>query len=287
MTPKHASSSGSFRVARAIAASALVVLAAAGARLAAQAPAATPAAGAPAGAKRNIAGPGDYPLREKIVHLLSRDPDLSREPLTIILVNGGVVLSGEVKNCALERRALFIAAQTRGVINVTDEITVPRGNVADAELAKAATSLLSDAAGSLGLKDLDVQISDGVLTLKGTVKDIDSRAHAEEVAGAVLGVTRISNHLQAADAPSGADDAGLLKAVLAYLGDFHAFDYGGDITVKVQQKVVTLRGKAGLYMGRQKAALVASQVKGVEGVDNRIKVDPSVAPRKIQVRAEK
>jgi osmotically-inducible protein OsmY len=39
--------------------------------------------------------------------------------------------------------------------------------------------------------------------------------------------------------------------------------------------VVTLKGKVRLYMARQQAAVVASLVKGVARVDNRIKVDPA------------
>ncbi len=262
-----------------------------GPRLAAEsatpAPAPTPTGGAPAAPKRNIAGPGDYALREKIVHLIGRDPDLAQEAFTIVMVNGGAVYSGPIKTCALERRALMIAATLRGVVNVTDEMIVPRGDAPDDALAKAVTSRLSDAASSLELKDLDVQVSDGVLTLQGTVKDIASRMRAEEIAGAVLGITRISNRLRSADAPSGADDASIQKAVLEYLESFRTFDLPGDITVKVEHGVVTLKGRVSLCLGRQQAALAVSQVKGVAGVDNRLRVDPSIMPRQAQIQAEK
>src|SRR5881296_2048791 len=112
---------------------------------------AQPASPTPAGPKRNIGGPGDYPLREKLVHQVGRDAELGKERITIVLVNGGVVFSGEIRNCALRKRLLSLAATMRGIINVTDETTVPRGEVADAELAKAVTSVLSDAAAPLDL----------------------------------------------------------------------------------------------------------------------------------------
>src|SRR5881397_543947 len=229
MTAPRTSRSGPPPKARVIIACATLIFASpiTGPRLAAEsatpAPAPTPTGGAPAAPNRNIAGPGDYALREKIVHLIGRDPDLAQEAFTIVMVNGGAVYSGPIKTCALERRALMIAATMRGVVNVTDEMIVPRGDAPDDALAKAVTSRLSDAAASLELKDLDVQVVDGVLTLQGTVKEVASRLRAEDIAGTVLGVTRISNHLEPADAPSGADDESLLKAVVAYLGDFHAF----------------------------------------------------------------
>ena len=249
--------------------------------------AAQTAAPSPAAPKRNIGGPGDYSLREKIVHYIGRDPALAKEPITIVLVNGGVVFSGEIKSCALKKRVLSLAATMRGVINVTDEMTVPRGEVADAEMAKAVTALLSDAAASLDLKSLDVQVADGVLTLQGTVKDVLSRSHAEDIAGTVLGVTRISNHLKPADAPSAHDDASLLRAELDYLGNFRSFPYAAEMTVKVDQGVVTLKGKTNLFIGRQQAGLVASLVNGATRVDNRIKIDESLPPRTNRVQAEK
>jgi len=264
-------------------------LAAAAVVLAAATIVAGPAAQTPAPPvpKRNIAGPGDYSLREKLVHQISRDAELSRESISVVLVNGGAVFSGPIRSCSLRKRLLSIAATTRGVINVTDEMTVPRGEAADAELAKAVTSLLSDAASDLDLKDLDVQVADGVLTLQGTVKNVQARGRAEDIAGTVLGVTRVSNHLRPEDAPSGHDDPSLLHAAISYLGDFHAFAYPADITVKVEQGVVTLKGKTGLFMGRQQAGLVASCVGGAVRVDNRIRVDPSVLPGTRRVQAEK
>lgn len=244
-------------------------------------------ADAPGTPKRNIGGPGDYALREKIVQLIGRDPDLGRQTFTIILANGGAVFSGEIKTCALRKRALTIAALMRGVINVTDEMTVPRVDVPDSGLAKAVAALLGDASESLGLKDQDVKVEDGVLTLVGTVRDVAARGRAEDIAGTVLGIARISNRLVPAGAPAGSDDASLLKAVLAYLGDFRQFSFGGDITVRADQGVVTLKGRVGLYMARQQAAVVASLVKGVARVDNRIKVDPAFAGgRMARVQAE-
>ncbi|HKB08006.1 MAG TPA: BON domain-containing protein [Candidatus Polarisedimenticolia bacterium] len=246
------------------------------------APQAPPPAPAP---RRNIAGPGDYALREKLVRLISTDDALKEEQFRIILVNGGVVFSGPISNCAKRRRALTTAATIRGVVNVTDEMTVPRGDLPDAELAKAAVGLLGEASNELGLKDLDARVADGVLTLEGTVKDLASRTRAEEIAGGVLGINRISNRLRPANAPSGSDDASLQIAVTNYLGDFHNYGYASDLKVKVQQGVAVLTGRVALYLARQQAALAAAQVKGVVRVDNLIKIDPALTGRRTVVQA--
>lgn len=247
-------------------------------------PAAAPTA-TPGGPRRNIGGPGDYALREKILHYISVDPDLRTEKFDVVMVNGGAVYSGTIGNCALKKKALMIAATIRGVINVTDEMTVPRGTIADADLAKAVVGTLSDAADALGLQALDVQVADGVLTLKGRVKDMMARKNAEDYAGRVLGITRIANLLQPDDAPSGTDDTSLKKAVVSYLRDFRTFSMPADVTVAVKDGVVTLTGKTHLYMGRQLAAVVAGLVHGVARVDNRIHIDPSFPPREMRIQA--
>ncbi|HXU12595.1 MAG TPA: BON domain-containing protein [Candidatus Binatia bacterium] len=243
----------------------------------APAPAAPKQATAPAEPKRNIAGPGDYAIREKLMELFGRDAELGKEPFRLVLVNGGAIFSGEIKNCAARKRALSIAATTRGVVHVTDEMTVRRGDVPDAELAKAVTSILGDSAEGLELKDLDAKVEDGVLTLRGSVKDVFSRMRAEDVAGSVMGITSISNQLAPAGAPEGTDDASLTRAVIAFLSDFHQFAHGGDMTVRASQGVVTLKGRVALYMARQQASVVASLVKGVSRVENLLVVDPSFA----------
>ena len=236
------------------------------------APAPSPA---PASPKRNIAGPGDYVIRQKLMELYGRDPQLGKESFHLILVNGGAIFSGEINNCAAARRALSIAATTRGIINVTDEMTVRRGDVPDPELAKAVTAVLSDAAEGLGLKDLALKVEEGVLTLRGTVMDVGARTRSEELAGTVMGITRISNQLVPDHAPAGSDDASLTRAVIGFMSDFHQFAFGGDIKVRAEAGVVTLKGRVVLYMARQQAAVVASLVKGVSRVDNLLKVDPS------------
>ena len=132
---------------------------------------------------------------------------------------------------------------------------------------------------ALGLQNLAVTVQDSVATLEGSARDYASRVRAEEVAGTVAGLSRISNHLMPADAPSGSDDRALTSALIAYLGDFRNFGFPAQIKVKVEGGVATLGGRVGLYFARQQAAVLASLVKGISRVDNRIKVDTTLMPR--------
>jgi osmotically-inducible protein OsmY len=240
------------------------------------APAAPPAAeAAPAPPVRNIGGPGDFPLRERLVQRITKDPDLAGFRPAVALVNGGVIFSGPAPSWTMRRRVRAIAGAMRGVINVTDQMTTPRGDIKDQDLVKGIAAALSERKDVLELKDLDVTVQDGVATLRGTVKNFAARVRGEEIAGTVLGAT-IVNRLRPANTPSGTDDASLRKALAGWLGDFRDYPYPGDLDVQVKDGIATLTGEVGLYLGRQQAGTMAALVGGVKGVDNRIKVDPSL-----------
>ena len=234
---------------------------------------------APAKPIRNIGGPGDYGLRERLLHALGRDPDVKGIGLTLILVNGGAVLSGTVPNWTIKRRALVIAGTEVGIINVTDQMDIPRGSIKDEDIQKAITGLLTDSKDALGLKDLKVAVDESVVTLEGNVADFRSRVKAEEIAGTVLGATRIVNRLRPLSAPSGTDDASIRRAIGKYLSDFHEYLFSGDFTIKAKDGRVTLGGVVPLYIARQQAGNMAALVGGVREVVNEIDIDASIQMR--------
>src|SRR5262245_49998453 len=197
----------------------------------------TPSVEAPAPAPkkgRNIGGPGDHGLRSRLLQSMSTDPDLNRTGVKIVLVNGGVVYSGKMPHWTARRRALVLAGATRGIVNVTDQMEISRGDVPDSAIIKEMTGILKEHREPLGIKDLDVTVSDGVATLLGTVRDFAARVRAEEVSGRVLGVTRIVNRLRPLNAPAGTDDTTTRKAIGKYLGAPLAVPFRGQCRVTVR-----------------------------------------------------
>jgi osmotically-inducible protein OsmY len=240
------------------------------------APAAPATPAAPSTPVRNIGGPGDYGLRERLLHALGRDAEIKGVGLSLILVNGGAVFSGTVPTWTIKRRALVIAGTEVGIINVTDQMDIPRGSVKDADIQKAITGMLTESKDALGLKDLKVGVDESVVTLEGGVTDFRSRVKAEEIAGTVLGATRIVNRLRPASAPSGTDDASIRRAIGKYLSDFREYLYAGDFTIKAKDGRVTLGGVVPLYIARQQAGNMAALVGGVREVVNEIEIDASI-----------
>jgi len=230
----------------------------------------------PPAVSRNIGGPGDYGLREKLIKHMAHDADLSQGRLRVVLVNGGVVISGTAPHWTARRRALVMAGAERGVINVTDQMEIERGTVQDDAILKAMAALLENQKEPLGIKDLDISVSDGVATLSGTATSFATRVRAEEIVGTVLGATRVINRLRPRNAPSATDDASLRRALVKYLGDFREYPYPGEIEVDVKGGTARLTGRVPLYLARQQAGTMAVLVGGIREVDNRIVVDPSL-----------
>lgn len=235
---------------------------------------------------RNIGGPGDFALREKLIHRLSMDPEVLEQEVRLILVNGGVVLSGTVANCSIRLRILSTAASTLGVINVTDYMQVEGTELGDEALRNAVQDVLSDQVEPLGLEDLEVSVADGVATLSGTASDFIARVRAEEAAGTVLGVRRIENRLRPADAPSGSSDKSITEAVVEYLSRTQQFPYPSEIDVRTEDGVVTLTGSVRLHIGRRQAPMMVSFVGGVKRVDSRLVVNPSLGIVRTRIRPE-
>ena len=112
---------------------------------------------------RNIAGPGDYIIRQNLVERMGRDEALSQENFTLVLVNGGVVLSGPISSHALRLRVLRYAGFSRGVVNITDQLEVRGADLPDEALADAVRAELSGVAESLELENLEVMVEDSTV----------------------------------------------------------------------------------------------------------------------------
>ena len=235
----------------------------------------------------NIAGPGDYALRVRLVDRLSRDPDLTQERFDIVLVNGGAVFSGKISSFALRLKVLRIAGFIRGIVNVTDEFIIERADVSDEALRDAVVAVLSDNTVALELKDLGVEVEDAIVTLRGSVRRFPQRNQAEAMAGSVLGVTRVINRMTSLDVPDRSKHPALTDATVAYLMDYRAFPHLGQIDVAAEDGVVTLTGRVTFFHIRRQAAVMVGLIEGVTRVDNRLKVDPGLSLSRPQVKALK
>ena len=112
--------------------------------------------------------------------------------------DGVVMLRGKVDSPEAKSAALEIAKGIEGVKNVKNELQVvapsQRSEVA-ADDKVVAKNVQSKFKADPQLKNVKVEVNQGVVSLSGEVKSIDASAKASEVARSVAGVRSVKNDL--------------------------------------------------------------------------------------------
>ena len=120
---------------------------------------------------------------------------------------------------------------------------------------------------------LDVQVSEGVVHLAGTVDNAEEKRLAETEAKSVEGVSRVINDIKVGDASAGqmADDGTItakVKAKLAASAEINPFN----VDVATSQGVVSLMGRVKTAEQKAEAERIARETEGVRGVRNLLQV---------------
>lgn len=122
-----------------------------------------------------------------------------------------------------------------------------------------------------------VDVSDGKVTLSGSVSSLAQKIHAEKAAGRVYGVRAIAEDITVDLNPcSYRSDADIAHSVDNVLAWNSAVPQEG-ITVKVENGIVSLEGHVDWEFQRNAAARSITSLTGVRNVNNLIKVTPKVS----------
>lgn len=237
----------------------------------------------------------DDALKPRIEQALQADPSLKSSAISVQSVNQGVVLlAGTAKTLSAHLRAVEVASSVPGVRRVASEIQSP-DTLADAEIwldrtppSAGSESGTLDAASDIWITsatkmrlltdsqtpalDINVDTSDGVVTLFGIVSSQQAKAAAEADARKVSGVKRVQNELQVVASSKQAamkvsDDE--LKRAVKKAFDTPEFK---DITVDVKNGVVRLTGTIPTGARRLEAAVLARSIPGVRSVEDDLRV---------------
>jgi osmotically-inducible protein OsmY len=131
---------------------------------------------------------------------------------------------------------------------------------------------------SLHPSEIGVAVSNGVVTLSGTVDNYLKRWTAEEAAHRVHGVLAVANDIEVRlPASSERTDADIAAAVVGAL-EWDAFVPVDRIDVTVSRGWVTLKGDVEWGFQRTDAERVARRITGVRGVSNLITIKPKASP---------
>ena len=134
--------------------------------------------------------------------------------------------------------------------------------------------------------DIGVAVVDGVVTLSGYVKSYAEKLAAEKAVRRVSGANAIAEELKvryASDAKTA--DHEIAKRILDMFA-WNSLIPKDRIQVKVEHGWVTLTGEAKWHYQSKEAARVTSQISGVTGVSNSVKITNQVHAGDVRKRIE-
>jgi hyperosmotically inducible protein len=218
--------------------------------------------------------------------------------------NGTVLLAGKAESLTAALRAIETAGRVPGVRAVHSEIQSPdakadremwrelseesepkakqgtssriQGAMSDAYMTAAAKTRLATSSDTPAM-DINVDTTDGVITLFGYVPSEASKAKAEAEAQKVSGVKRVQNELQVV--PPGqrtqvgrrdSEIEGTIERAIAGNGDLGR----SDITVEVRNGVARLSGTVARESDKATATTIAKRTGGVREVESDLQIKP-------------
>jgi osmotically-inducible protein OsmY len=196
---------------------------------------------------------------------------------------GTVTLQGTVPSEEARSLAGAIAASTRGVRAVHNELTIDPATRPDPELTRMAARV-ADLEIQAGVQEallaepaiqpatVSVQVDGGRVTLAGQVHEPAQRYRAELAVRSVQGVQGVENRLAVDEPATPADaDARLARSVEFELYSTRAFDLES-IQIAASHGAIGLSGNVRSLAERLLAERIAAHVEGVVMVSNELEV---------------
>jgi len=212
----------------------------------------------------------DEQIQREVLAELAWEPRIRPNEIGVVVKDGVVALTGWVDSYAKRVAAEEAAHRVRGVKAVANEIEVRLPGAAertDADIAAAAIQALrSDV--FVPADKVDVTVSKGFVTLRGTVDWQFQKEDAEKAVRRLPGVKGVLNGITVKPPMTPSDLKKKIEEALVRSAHTDA----ARITVEVHGSKVILRGILRSWAQRQEAERTAWSAPGVTEVDNRITV---------------
>jgi osmotically-inducible protein OsmY len=203
----------------------------------------------------------------------SRIGEQDVEELNVTVHEGVVTLTGTVTSYAKKVAAQEAAHRVAGVLDVANDIEVKLSREqirTDTEIAEAVRGALKwDAL--VPDERITSNVSDGLVTLEGSVYSLREREDAERVIRRLLGVRGVSNRIVVIPAEIAPDE---LRADIEEALERRAEREAERIRVEVSDGTVDLWGRVHSWQERRAVVGSISHAPGVSTVHDHLRIDP-------------
>ena len=212
----------------------------------------------------------DHELKQFVENSLDFEPSVDATDVGVSVADGVVTLRGNVRSYAEKWTAERTALHVYGVKGVANDLAVRLTNAherTDTDIAKAAVDAFKWNT-LIPPNQITVTVTNGWVTLNGTVAWQYQRGAAERLVRDLTGVKGVSNSILLKNPVSTGDVKAKIEAAFKRSAEVDA----SRVNVAAQDGKVVLTGHVRSWAERQEAERAAWAAPGVTQVDDRLTV---------------